>query len=555
MRADAPRAEANRSSSDEQSIMTIATRHAAAAASAEAGPPLALEAGNISVQYGDVAALTDVSVAFTPKQIHAVVGQNGAGKTTFARVVAGIVKPLAGRLAILGREIATGKVNEARAAGVELVHQSFALPPSFTVAEAMEFGAERGRPYFTRGGLEARWRSHLEQLGVRVALRHRIRDLPVEAQQGVEIARALVADAKVLILDEPTAVLSPLGIGTLFERLRSLKASGVTIILILHKIREVMAVADTVTVLRGGRLIEGPTAVGETNARRLAAQIVGSEAERELAPSDEAALVGAAIAGAQASAAAVASAKTPVLAMAGVVTNADSEGPGLDHVDLAIAAGEIIGVAGVEGNGQRTLVRALSDLVEVRSGRIRLEGDDVTRTPLRERRARGLRVIPFERNSEGLSLSSALWENWAARQLLLGPMLKLINPARYRALCAQSLKRWDVHYATTTQRAGSLSGGNAQKLILAREIDAEASLIIAAQPTRGLDVGATAFVWRSLREARARGCAILIISSDLDELFDISDRLVVLLSGRLVGEFRPPYRLNEIGAAMTGARE
>jgi simple sugar transport system ATP-binding protein len=189
------------------------------------------------------------------------------------------------------------------------------------------------------------------------------------------------------------------------------------------------------------------------SARRLAAQIVGSEAERELASADEAALVGASIAGAHASAAAIASRKTPVLAMEAVVTNADSEGPGLDHVDLAIAPGEILGVAGVEGNGQRTLVRALSDLVEVRSGRIRLKSDDVTRTPLRERRARGLRVIPFERNSEGLSLSSALWENWASRQLLLGPLLKLINPAQYRNLCDESLKRWDVRYATTTQRA------------------------------------------------------------------------------------------------------
>jgi simple sugar transport system ATP-binding protein len=191
-----------------------------------------------------------------------VVGQNGAGKTTFARVVAGIVKPVAGQLTILGRDIATGKVSEARAAGVELVHQRFALPPSFTVAEAMEFGAERGRPYFTRSGLEARWRSHLEHLGVHAALRDRIRNLPVEAQQGVEIARALVADAKVLILDEPTAVLSPAGIETLFERLRSLLANGVTIILILHKIREVMGVADTVTVLRGGRLVERPIALG-----------------------------------------------------------------------------------------------------------------------------------------------------------------------------------------------------------------------------------------------------------------------------------------------------
>jgi general nucleoside transport system ATP-binding protein len=222
-------------------------------------------------------------------------------------------------------------------------------------------------------------------------------------------------------------------------------------------------------------------------------------------------------------------------------------------VSLRIAPGEIVGVAGVEGNGQRTLVRMVSELAEVRSGRILLSGEDVTRTPLSARRASGLRVIPFERNSEGLSLTSSLWVNWAARQLLLGSILRLINPARYRKECDASLKQWDVRYASTSQAAGSLSGGNAQKLILAREIDAEALLIIAAQPTRGLDVGATAFVWRSLREARARGCGVLFISSDLDELFDISDRLVVMLSGRITAEFRPPYRLADVGAAMTGA--
>jgi simple sugar transport system ATP-binding protein len=204
------------------------------------------------------------------------------------------------------------------------------------------------------------------------------------------------------------------------------------------------------------------------------------------------------------------------------------------------------------GNGQRTLVRALADLADLQSGRIVLAGRDVTSVPLAERRAGGLRVIPFERNSEGLSLSSALWENWSARQLLRDRALRFINPGRIRKECDVSLKAWDVRYATTTQNAGSLSGGNAQKVILAREVDRDASLIIAAQPTRGLDVGATAFVWKSLREARARGVGVLLISSDLDELFDISDRILVMLSGRIAGEFRPPYSLADVGAAMTG---
>jgi ABC-type uncharacterized transport system ATPase subunit len=515
---------------------------------------IALECRDVTVHYGEVAALAGVSVAFPPRMIHAVVGQNGAGKTTFARVAAGLVKPVAGTLSIGGRVVPTGNVNLARGAGVELVHQSFALPPSFTVAEAMEFGATGKGGLYSRKALEARWLPHLQALGIKVRLRDRIRDLPVETQQGVEIARALVTEAKVLILDEPTAVLSPSGILTLFERLKRLQASGVTIILILHKIREVLAIADTVTVLRGGRLVEGPIATAATDARRLAHSIVGSEEEKALSGADEAALVGAAEPVAASSFATPERAAPPVLELTGVSTRADPEGPGLGEVSLVVGRGEIVGVAGVEGNGQRTLVRALADLADVQSGRIVLAGADVTATPLRERRAKGLRVIPFERNGEGLSLSSALWENWSARKLLATTSLRLISPARMRRQCKESLDAWDVRYATTAQPAGSLSGGNAQKLILSREVDQEASLIIAAQPTRGLDVGATAFVWRSLRDARARGCGVLLISSDLDELFDISDRLVVMLSGRLVGEFRPPYRLGDIGAAMTGAR-
>jgi simple sugar transport system ATP-binding protein len=516
--------------------------------------PNAIECRGVSVAYGDVKALVDVSVGFAPRMIHAVVGQNGAGKTTFARVAAGIVQPIRGTLVIGGREVPVGNVGAARAAGIELVHQSFALPPSFTVAEAMEFGAESGRGIFTRKELERRWSRHLDALGVKVSPRERIRDLPVETQQAVEIARALVTDAKVLILDEPTAVLSPSGIDKLFERLKVMQNGGVTILLILHKIREVLSIAETVTVLRGGRLIEGPVATTDTDAAHLASAIIGSTLELTLSGADREALVGAAEETGKAAIVPAAVAKAaPILELRGVSTRADPEGPALDDITLSVARGEIVGVAGVEGNGQRTLVRAISHLADLTGGDIVLDGVEVTRRPLSERRASGLRVIPFERNSEGLSLSSPLWENWAARVLLLGGVLKLITPSRLRMACDASLKSWDVRFSSPNQAAGSLSGGNAQKVILAREIDETATLIIAAQPTRGLDVGATAFVWRALREAKARGCGILLISSDLDELFDISDRVVVMLSGRISGEFRPPYHLGEVGAAMTGA--
>lgn len=215
--------------------------------------------------------------------------------------------------------------------------------------------------------------------------------------------------------------------------------------------------------------------------------------------------------------------------------------------------GEIVGIAGVQGNGQRTLVQAIAGLARANGGDLRLGGVRATGVGPAARRAAGLRVIPFERNGEGLSLTSPLWENWAARELLQRPLFGLVNPAALRRRCDEALKTWGVRYASTTQNAETLSGGNAQKVILAREIDDGAAVIVAAQPARGLDVGAAAFVWSALRAAAARGCGVLLISSDLDELFDVADRLLVMLSGRIVGEFAPPYDIGAVGRAMTDA--
>ena len=497
-----------------------------------------------------------MSIAFERGAIHAVVGQNGAGKTTFARVAAGLVRPDAGSLHIDGRPLRLGRVAGARAAGVELVHQSFALPPSFTVAEALEFGAGGGIGLYGRRQLLRRCRERLAALDLDVDPRRRIRDLPVEAQQGVEIARALVTDARLLILDEPTAVLPPAGIEALFQRIRGLKRHGVTVILILHKIREVLAVADTVSVLRGGRLVAGPIPREGADETGIARMIIGGAEVASADADDTAALVGATHVGSAGAGAArepPPSARGAVLSLASLSTAKDPEEPALESLTLSVAPGEIVGVAGVQGNGQRTLVKAIAGLADVTGGEIHLDGSRANRASPAQRRALGLRVIPFERNSEGLSLTSALWENWSVRELMRRPLLSLMDPAALRRQCDESLRDWGVHYASTTQNAGALSGGNAQKVILAREIDTDARLIIAAQPARGLDIGATAFVWSALREAAGRGCGVLLISSDLDELFDISDRLAVMLSGRIAGTFAPPYDIAAVGRAMTGA--
>jgi len=502
----------------------------------------ALACAGVTVTYGEVIALRDVSVGFDRARIHAVVGQNGAGKTTFARVCAGIVRPSDGHLTIGDEPVPVGSVRASRASGVELVHQSFALPPSFTVAEALEFGSiERTAPVYSRRALERRWQDHLASLDVPARLSDRIRDLPVETQQAVEIARALVSNARVLILDEPTAVLAPPAIELLFARLRRLQQGGVTVLVILHKIREVLAIAETVTVLRAGALVERLLPAAGMRPADLAHAIVGTSDATE----DE---------GTAPTVHAVAEpASRAALELVDASTRATADGPALANVSLRVGCGEIVGIAGVEGNGQRTLVNAIAGLASLESGSMTLAGHDVTRAPLLDRRAHGLRIIPFERNVEGLSLASALWQNWSARGLVAGRMLRLIDPLRLREASRAALARWSVRFASVDQPAGSLSGGNAQKVILSREIDDDATLIVAAQPTRGLDIAAMAFVWQALRDARDRECGVIVISSDLDELFDVSDRIVVLVSGRVAGEFRAPYDLRSIGATMTAA--
>lgn len=518
---------------------------------------VALACDGLTVRFGDFTALDGVSLAFAARRIHAVCGQNGAGKTTFARACAGLLTPSAGAIRIGGAPLRSGRVRDARAAGVELVHQSFALPPSFTIAEAMEFGLTgREGAVFTRRGLIARWRQHLEALGVEAKPSARIRDLPVETQQAVEIARALAAEARVLILDEPTAVLAPAAAEALFARLRRLRDTGVTILVILHKIREVLAVADTVSVLRGGHLVLDPAEASSLTPPTIAAAIIGTNAPpgtsgpEARSAEDLDALVGSNLTHGHAKAAQSA---RSIARLRGVSTRAAADGQRLDGVDLTVGAGEIIGIAGVEGNGQRPLVEALAGLVSLTAGQVTLDGTEISAEPLATRRRRGLRIIPFERNTEGLSLASPLWENFAARGLLTRPALALINPGALRRAADAAFRAWDVRFGAVDHPARSLSGGNAQKVILAREIDPEARLIILAQPTRGLDLGATAFVWQAMRAARDRGLGLILISSDLDELFDISDRVVVLQAGRVAGNFTPPFDLAQVGAAMVGS--
>ena len=369
-----------------------------------AGAP-AVRCRSLGVSFGAVRALHDVSLELAPGRIHALVGQNGAGKTTLAKVLGGLQVPDTGDVRIAGQEIPPGDVRAAKAAGLAMVHQHFSLPPSFTVAEALELTAARpgGRAVYRRGDLQQRWRDDVAEIGGTAALSTRIRDLPVEARQSLEIVRALATEARLLLLDEPTALLTPVAIDALFERLRRLRDSGVTILVVLHKLREVAAVADTVSVLRDGELVLGPAEMSEVSQGRLSDAIVGpaGHADGEVGIRAEAHDV-----------------QETLLALSRVSSAESAFEPGLSDVDLRVEAGEIVGIAGVEGNGQRSLVSVIAGLTPVTEGTVRIGGDEVTAAAPARRRLRGLRLVPFDRNTEGVSQSAPLWLNQSALRLI-----------------------------------------------------------------------------------------------------------------------------------------
>ena len=543
---------------------------------APAGAP-AVRCRSLGVSFGAVRALHDVSLELAPGRIHALVGQNGAGKTTLAKVLSGLQVPDTGDVQIAGREIPPGDVRAAKAAGLAMVHQHFSLPPSFTVAEALELTAARpgGRAVYRRVDLQQRWQDDVAEMGGKATLSTRIRDLPVEARQSLEIIRALATEASVLLLDEPTALLTPAAAEALFERLRRLRADGVTILVVLHKLREVAAVADTVSVLRDGELVLGPAEMSEVSQGRLSDAIVGPAGH-----SDEE--VGVRTAGHH---------EETLLELAGVSSDESAFEPGLSGVDLRVDAGEIVGIAGVEGNGQRSLVSAIAGLSPLTEGSVHIGGYEMTTAAPARRRLQGLRLVPFDRNTEGVSQSAPLWLNQSALRLIdrerrytldygrrrlvhsIAPPRRrepgrmaqsledwwdrrrspLISLRQYKWQATQAMDHWRVRYDTVTQPAESLSGGNIQRLILSRELDSGLEVLVAAQPTRGLDFAATEFVRRSLRGLREAGAGVLLISSDLDELFELSDRLLVMYGGRVVAHFDGPYDRRAVGDAMTGA--
>ncbi len=519
-----------------------------------AGGP-AVRCRSLGVYFGAVRALHDVSLDLAAGRIHAVVGQNGAGKSTLAKVLGGLQAPKTGEVHIAGRRLPAGDVRAARDAGFAMVHQHFSLPPSFTVAEALELTAARGgsRSIYRRTDLHRRWQHELADVGGETALSTRIRDLPVETRQSLEIVRALASEARILMLDEPTALLTPAATDALFERLRRLRDRGVTVIIVLHKLREVAAIADTVSVLRDGELVLGPIEWSEVSQGRISDAIVGS------APAAERI---AGVGAGETPRPGLSEGPTPpntnkrtLLELVRVSSRESAFEPGLRSVDLNVEAGQIVGVAGVEGNGQRALVSTIAGLQPVTEGSVIIGGADATGVSAGRRRLQGLRLVPFDRNSEGISRSAPLWLNQSALRLIASRRQRspLVSVRGLKRQAAEAMDHWRVRYDSVAQPADSLSGGNVQRLILSRELAPGLELLVAAQPTRGLDFAATGFVRRSLRELRQQGAGVLLVSSDLDELFELSDRLVVMYGGGVAARFEAPYDPSAVGDAMTGA--
>jgi simple sugar transport system ATP-binding protein len=487
-------------------------------------------------RFPGVVANDGIDLLVRKGEILALLGENGAGKSTLMNVLFGLYHPDEGEVVVHGRPTAFKGPRDAVAAGLGMVHQHFMLIPRFTVAENVILGNEGADGLrLDREAAERRVGELAEGYGLRVDPRARVADLPVGMQQRVEILRALYQGSRTLILDEPTALLTPQEVDELYAILRRLRAEGGTVIFITHKLREVAAISDRVTVIRRGRTV-GTRTTAETTAAELAELMVGREVvlrvERPPARVGE-----------------------PVLVAEGLTAAGGQGRPALRGLSLTVNRGEILGICGVEGNGQAELVETLSGLRKPDGGRVLLKGSDVTATDPHARRRVGLSYIPEDRQGRGLVLDFSLAEN-----VLLGnagdpPFSRAgrINGGMVRSLTRRLMREFDVRAPSPETPAGALSGGNQQKLIIARELHRQPDVLLAVQPTRGLDVGAIEFVHRQLVRERDQGRGVLLISFDLDEILDLSDRILVLYQGQIVGEFLSgQVSRTELGLRMGG---
>jgi simple sugar transport system ATP-binding protein len=501
----------------------------------------ALEMRGITKRYPGVIANDHIDLDVRPGEIHALLGENGAGKTTLMNVLYGLARPDEGEILLDGEVVALEGPADAIARGISMVHQHFMLVPVLTVAENIVLGAEtmKGRYFLDRAEAHRRIIELGQRFGFDIDPEARVGSLSVGWQQRVEILKALYRDARILVLDEPTAVLTPQETEEIFAVLRGLAKAGHSIIFISHKLYEVLAIADRITVIRRGKVV-GQRLPGETTEEDLAELMVGREVslvvDRGISKPGES-----------------------VLKVAGLKARDDRGREAVRGVDLEIRGGEILGIAGVAGNGQDELVEALIGLRRPTDGRVTLDGNDITGHSIRSVYAAGVAFVPADRHRFGIVLAFSLPDNLVLTSYHREPYAHglLRDDAAIRRTAVERIEAFDIRTPTADVRASTLSGGNQQKVIVAREFARDLRLLVLDQPTRGLDVGSIEFIHKQAIAKRDAGTAILLVSAELDEVLELSDRIAVMYRGAIVGIFdgRTADK-REIGLLMAvGARE
>ncbi len=505
-----------------------------------------LAAHNLTKQFPGVLANDRVNFDLEPGEVHVLLGENGAGKTTLMNMLYGLISPTSGEIQVNDQAVHFTSPNDAIKQGIGMVHQHFMLVPVFTVTENIVLGVEqtkkrsswfRGLGVLDRTSPEAKIRELAEKFSLKVDPRALVGDLPVGIQQKVEIIKALYRGAQVLIMDEPTAVLTPQEATELFEVIHALTAQGMAAILITHKLKEVMAIADRISVMHQGRMV-GTVTPDATDESQLAEMMVGRKVILQVEK-------------------ALAQPGAALLTIENLTVIDDRQQQVVSGVSLTVQAGEILGIAGVQGNGQTELVETITGLRTARTGTVRMLGEDLTNAPPRKIIEAGVGHIPEDREKHGLVKNYFLSDNMALCTYYQEPFAQgvVLQQPAIQAQADRLIPAFDVRPANPTATAGTLSGGNKQKVIIAREMSRGAKLLIAAQPTRGVDVGSIEFIHQHIVTAREAGLGVLLISAELDEILALSDRVAVMFQGSIIATMPIEEATREkLGLLMAGVK-
>ncbi|HGL7829369.1 TPA: ABC transporter ATP-binding protein [Streptococcus pneumoniae] len=495
-----------------------------------------IEMRDITKVFGGFVANDKINLHLRKGEIHALLGENGAGKSTLMNMLAGLLEPTSGEIAVNGQVVNLDSPSKAASLGIGMVHQHFMLVEAFTVAENIILGSELTKNgVLDIAGASKEIKALSERYGLAVDPSAKVADISVGAQQRVEILKTLYRGADILIFDEPTAVLTPSEIDELMAIMKNLVKEGKSIILITHKLDEIRAVSDRVTVIRRGKSIETVEIAGATNAD-LAEMMVGRSVSFKTEK--------------QAS-----KPKEVVLSIKDLVVNENRGVPAVKNLSLDVRAGEIVGIAGIDGNGQSELIQAITGLRKVESGSIELKGDSIVGLHPRQITELSVGHVPEDRHRDGLILEMMISENIALQTYYKEPHSKngILNYSNITSYAKKLMEEFDVRAASELVPAAALSGGNQQKTIIAREIDRDPDLLIVSQPTRGLDVGAIEYIHKRLIEERDNGKAVLVVSFELDEILNVSDRIAVIHDGKIQGIVSPETtNKQELGVLMAG---